>query len=336
MRFIDEVTLHIHAGHGGAGCVSFRREKFVPKGGPDGGDGGKGGDVFFETDERMASLLDFAYKHTFKASPGQPGKGANKTGKSGKSLVLRVPVGTLIYNADTGELLADLAHKGDKVLVARGGRGGRGNARFARPYLKAPDFAQEGEPGDSIVVRLELKLVADVGIIGLPNAGKSTLVNAMSSAKAKVGDYPFTTLVPNLGVVKVDDERSFVVADVPGLIAGASTGAGLGIQFLKHVQRTRCLVHLVDVSRPGDPVADVQVIEQELRKYDPELLGRPRILTASKVDAVYDRDYIEHLKMYADANDMAFTMLSSATHKGLRKLILLLARLLFQQENNLT
>ena len=191
MRFIDEVTLHIHAGHGGPGCVSFRREKFVPKGGPDGGDGGKGGDVFFEADERLASLLDFAYKHTFKAQPGQPGKGSNKTGRSGKPLVLQVPVGTLIYNADTNELLADLVHHGDKVLIAKGGRGGRGNARFAKPYMKAPDFAQEGEPGESVVVRLELKLVADVGIIGLPNSRQIDLSECHVFSQGEGRRLPF-------------------------------------------------------------------------------------------------------------------------------------------------
>lgn len=329
MRFIDEVSLHLKAGHGGQGSVSFRREKYVPKGGPDGGDGGRGGDIVFLTDERMASLLDFAYKHTFKAPAGQPGGNSNKTGKSGKNLVLKVPVGTIIYNADTNEIITDLDHKDAEFVVAKGGKGGQGNARFTRPSLRTPDWAQQGLPGEETNVRLELKMVADVGVIGLPNAGKSTLVNAISAAKAKVGDYPFTTLVPNLGVVRVDEERSFVVADVPGLIAGASEGLGLGIRFLKHIQRTRCLVHLVDVSQDKDPVEAVKMIEDELRKYDPGLLARPRIIAASKIDAIYDRESVQQLKTYAKSNGLAFTILSSATHKGLKPLVSALAKILF-------
>jgi len=332
MRFIDEVSLQLKAGHGGQGRISFRREKYVPKGGPDGGDGGRGGDIVFRTDERMASLLDFAYRHTFKAPAGQRGGTSNKTGKSGKDLILKMPIGTIIYNSDTNELIVDLDHKGAEFVVAKGGKGGQGNARFTRPSLRTPDWAQEGLPGEEVNIRLELKLVADVGVIGLPNAGKSTLVNAISAAKAKVGDYPFTTLVPNLGVVRVDEERTFVVADVPGLIAGASEGLGLGIRFLKHIQRTRCLVHLVDVSGETDPVEAVRMIEDELRKYDPELLNRPRIVAASKVDSIYARDYALQLKAYAKSNGLAFTVLSSVTRKGLAPLVSALSKILFAMD----
>jgi len=332
MRFIDEVSLHLKAGHGGQGSISFRREKYVPKGGPDGGDGGRGGDIVLQADERMASLLDFAYKHTFKAPAGKPGQGANKTGKAGKPLILKLPIGTVIYNSDTNEMITDLDNKDASFVIAKGGKGGQGNARFRRPSLRTPDWAQEGMPGEEVNVRLDLKIVADVGFIGLPNSGKSTLVNAISAARAKVGDYPFTTLVPNLGVVRVDEDRTFVVADVPGLIAGASEGLGLGIRFLKHIQRTRCLVHLVDVSKDMDPVEAVQMIEDELRQYDPGLLKRPRIIAASKVDAIFDRDYVQQLKSYAKGRGLAFTILSSVTHKGLKPLVSALAKIIFAMD----
>ncbi|MDE2069890.1 MAG: GTPase ObgE [Gammaproteobacteria bacterium] len=287
MKFIDEATIKVIAGNGGKGAVSFRREKFVPFGGPDGGDGGDGGSVILETRTGLNTLADFRATRTFEAEHGGKGMGRDMTGKSGQDLVVPVPVGTLIYDVDTGELLGDLVTAGAQLKVAQGGFHGLGNARFKSSVNRAPRRSTPGSPGERRNLRLELKLLADVGLLGLPNAGKSTLIRAVSAARPKVADYPFTTLYPNLGVVSVGEHRSFVMADVPGLIEGAAEGAGLGIRFLKHLQRTRLLLHLVDVAVPADgadPVRDAQAIIGELQKFSPELAQRERWLVLNKID----------------------------------------------------
>ena len=286
MKFIDEATISVQSGNGGRGCVSFRRERFIPRGGPDGGDGGNGGDVLLLATSRKRTLYHFKYQHSFKAANGAGGQGVQKTGKNGAHLVIELPPGTLVYDADTGELLKDLTADGESFRVARGGRGGQGNKRFATATNRAPRFAQPGEPGEARQLKLELKLLADVGIIGLPNAGKSTLVGAISAAHPKIGSYPFTTLEPNLGVVSTDWGAPFVVADIPGLIEGAHQGAGLGIQFLRHIERTRLLVHLIDAGTidPQQPLRDYHTINAELRSYKPALADKPQIVVLSKLD----------------------------------------------------
>jgi GTP-binding protein len=286
MKFVDEATIEVKAGDGGNGCVSFRREKFIPMGGPDGGDGGDGGSVYLVADEGLNTLADFRYERRFVASSGKNGSGRNCTGKGGEDLEVRVPAGTLVYEEDTGELMGDLVIDKQRLLVARGGFHGIGNARYKSSTNRAPRQSKPGTPGEQHSLRLELKLLADVGLLGKPNAGKSTLIRAISSARPKVADYPFTTLYPNLGVVRVESHRSFVVADIPGLIEGAAEGAGLGIQFLKHLSRTGLLLHLVDVAPldGSDPVDDVQTIAAELKKFSAELGGRERWLVLNKVD----------------------------------------------------
>ena len=287
MKFVDEATIRVQAGNGGRGAVSFRREKFVPFGGPDGGDGGHGASVYLVATEGLNTLADFRYQRTFKAPNGQPGGSRDCTGASGDDLYVAVPMGTVIHDSDTGEQIGDLATVGESVLVARGGKGGWGNTRFKSSTNRAPRKAMPGLPGERRELRLELKLLADVGLLGLPNAGKSTLIRAVSAARPKVADYPFTTLHPNLGVVAVGPERSFVMADIPGLIEGAAAGAGLGLRFLKHLQRTRLLLHLVDVAPldpTADPVKDARAIVTELRKFSPELAARERWLVLNKLD----------------------------------------------------
>ena len=294
--FIDEAKIKVKAGDGGNGCLAFRREKFVPRGGPSGGDGGKGGDVIMESSERHNTLVHFRFNPEYKAQRGRHGEGSNRTGKEGVDVLLKVPVGTLVYDADTNALVHDFSTPDERVVVAQGGRGGRGNARFATSTHQAPREHEDGHAGEERTFRLELKLLADVGLVGFPNVGKSTLISRISAARPKIADYPFTTLQPNLGVVAVGDakdERSFVVADIPGLIEGAHMGAGLGMQFLRHIERTRLLVHLADVSdgsgRP-DPVKDVEVIRGELANFGAGLETKPTILVASKID-VANKDY---------------------------------------------
>ena len=287
MHFVDEATIKVHAGTGGRGMVSFRREKSIPFGGPDGGDGGDGGSVYLTADPGLNTLADFRYRRTFKAVNGEPGGSADCSGKSGGDLEIVVPVGTVIYDVDTEETLGDLAQAGERILVARGGGGGLGNQHFKSSTNRSPRRATTGYPGEKRELRLELKLIADVGLLGLPNAGKSTLISVVSAARPRVADYPFTTLHPNLGVVYVGEHKSFVMADIPGLIEGASEGAGLGIRFLKHLQRTRLLLHLVDIAPPdpeADPVRDVRAIAGELKKFSPELAGRERWLVLNKLD----------------------------------------------------
>jgi len=287
MKFVDEVTIEVQAGNGGDGCASFRREKFIPFGGPDGGDGGDGGSVFLVADVNLNTLVDFRYTRKFKAERGQNGMGRDCTGKGGDDLVIPVPVGTVVSDRNTGEIIGDLVTAGQRLRVAQGGRHGVGNTRFKSSTNRTPRQFTKGAPGEVRELKLELKVLADVGLLGLPNAGKSTLIRAISAARPKVADYPFTTLIPSLGVVRVDYQRSFVVADIPGLIEGAAEGAGLGVRFLKHLARTRLLLHLVDVLPPddnADPAHDVQVITRELEKFSPELAARERWLVLNKID----------------------------------------------------
>jgi GTP-binding protein len=328
MKFIDYVKIHVKAGDGGRGCVSFRREKYVPRGGPDGGDGGKGGDIIIKATKELNTLLDLRYQREYKAERGEHGKGSNKHGRDGEGRVISVPVGTLIKNAETEEIIADLDHHDAEVVAAKGGRGGLGNAHFATPTRQAPKFAQPGEEGQEKWLVLELKLLADVGLIGLPNAGKSTFISVISSAKPKIADYPFTTLVPNLGVVKLEDFRSFVVADIPGLIEGAHRGAGLGFQFLRHVERTSILLHLVDISDipTTDPVEDFEKINMELVLYSPDLLNKPMAVAGTKLDIAHDKIRLNRLKEYCRDKGLDFFPISSATGEGIQKLIIYLSR----------
>lgn len=285
MKFVDEATVRVQAGNGGHGCLSFRRERFVAKGGPDGGDGGHGGSVWLVADDSINTLVDFRVARKFRAESGQPGAGRNRTGRSGADLEVNVPCGTIVHDVDTDEILGDLTAAGQRLKVAEGGQGGLGNTRFKSSTNRAPRKTTQGTPGESRQLALELKLLADVGLVGLPNAGKSTLIRCMSAARPKVADYPFTTLHPNLGVVSVGPLQSFVMADVPGLIEGAAEGAGLGIQFLRHLQRTRLLLHLVDVApMEGEPVADFRSIEKELQKFSADLDDKPRWLVLNKID----------------------------------------------------
>lgn len=288
MKFVDEATVTVQAGKGGDGCLSFRREKFIPRGGPDGGDGGDGGSVWLEVDPGLNTLVDFRFKRLFRAESGRPGSGRERRGKSAEDLVVRVPEGTLVFDAVTDELIGDMVGVGERLCVAKGGFHGLGNARFKSSVNRAPRQTTKGSPGEARELRFELKLLADVGLLGLPNAGKSTLISQVSAARPKVADYPFTTLTPSLGVVRLGTEQSFVIADIPGIIEGASGGAGLGLQFLRHLERTRLLLHLIDTADMNpdtDPVADFEAITAELTQYEPELAGRPRWVVLNKIDA---------------------------------------------------
>src|SRR5205814_2013615 len=284
--FIDEAIVRVKAGDGGNGCLAFRREKFVPRGGPSGGDGGKGGDVIMESSERHNTLVHFRFNPEYKAQRGRHGEGSNRTGREGEDVLLKVPVGTIVYDVETGEKVHDFSHPDERMVIARGGRGGRGNAQFKTSTHQAPREHEEGRPGEERALRLELKLLADVGLVGYPNVGKSTLISRISAARPKIADYPFTTLQPNLGVVSMDSDRSFVVADIPGLIEGAHLGHGLGIQFLKHIERTRVLLHLIDVSGMSgrDPVDEFHTIDSELAEHNPALPKKPKIIVATKID----------------------------------------------------
>ena len=323
--FIDEATIRVKAGDGGNGCLAFRREKFVPRGGPSGGDGGKGGDVVMESSERHNTLVHFRFNPEYKAERGRHGEGSNRKGRDGADVLLRVPVGTIVFDADSGEKVHDFSRSDERVVIAQGGRGGRGNARFATSTHQAPREHEDGRPGEERAFRLELKLLADVGLVGYPNVGKSTLISRISAARPKIADYPFTTLQPNLGVVAVGDakeERSFVVADIPGLIEGAHTGSGLGIQFLRHIERTRLLVHLVDVSdasgRP-DPVKDIEVIAGELKSFGAGLEEKPVIVVASKID-IANKDKLAKLKRYCKKQGLELLQVSAVTGKGIDEL----------------
>jgi GTP-binding protein len=319
--FIDEVRIRVKAGDGGNGCLAFRREKYVPRGGPSGGDGGRGGDVVLVASEHHNTLLHFRFNPEHTAERGRHGEGSNRTGRDGASIEAPVPVGTTVYDADTGELLHDFTRPGDRFIVARGGRGGRGNQHFATSTHQAPTEHEPGHPGEEKRLRLELKLLADVGLVGFPNAGKSTLISRISSARPKIADYPFTTLEPNLGVVSVADQ-TFVVADIPGLIEGAHLGHGLGVQFLRHIERTSLLVHLVDVSEVTgrEPVDDFRVILEELAGFSEDLAKKPMFLVASKVDVAQDPERVESLRRLAAAKCMPFHEISSVTGQGIEGL----------------
>ncbi len=304
MKFIDEARIDVIAGRGGNGSASFRREKFIPMGGPDGGDGGKGGSIWAEADRNINTLVEYRFIRTYRAKSGENGRGADCYGKGGDDLTLRVPVGTVITNDETGDLIADLAADGQRALVAKGGKGGLGNLHFKSSTNRAPRQTTSGEEGEELRLHLELKVLADVGLLGMPNAGKSTLIRAISAAKPKVADYPFTTLAPNLGVVRVDSERSFVVADIPGLIEGAAEGAGLGHQFLRHLARTNLLLHLVDLAPfdpDADPVKDARAIVEELRKYDEDLHAKPRWLVLNKTDLIPETERAERVAAFIKA-----------------------------------
>jgi len=317
--FVDEIDIFVKGGDGGAGCVSFRREKYVPRGGPDGGDGGDGGSVWLEADPALTTLLDYHYKRHYHAERGQHGEGSNRHGASGSDLVLRVPLGTVVADRDTGERLGDLTAAGQRVLTGRGARGGRGNARFATSTNRAPRRADLGRPGAERWLHLELKLLADVGVIGFPNAGKSTLVSRVSAAKPKIADYPFTTLEPTLGIVRVDDERTFVIADLPGLIPGAAEGRGLGHQFLRHTERTRLLLHMLDLDpqTARDPVDDLDLTNRELGAYSPALAARPQIVVANKADLPETQARREAIERHCAAHGLPFHVISAVTGAGL-------------------
>jgi GTPase len=330
--FVDEAKIAVKAGDGGNGCVAFRREKYVPRGGPSGGDGGRGGSVYLEANPNDNTLLRYRYNREFKADRGRHGEGSNCTGVSGEDMILKVPVGTFVYDSNGSELLADLKKPGQRVLVAQGGKGGRGNQHFAKPWHQAPREKEEGEPGEERHLRLELKLLADVGLVGFPNAGKSTLISVISAARPKIANYPFTTLEPNLGVVNADGGtgghgtelgRTFVVADLPGLIEGASEGAGLGIRFLRHVERTRLLVHLIDTSDTAemDPIKAFEIIEGELSAFSEALTQKPRILVATKLDATTDHAKLEELREFCKERGLEFHAISAPTGEGVKDLV---------------
>lgn len=326
--FVDEVDIHVTAGHGGRGCLAFRREKYIPRGGPSGGDGGHGGSIYVVASPHINTLINFRFHPEFEAHRGGNGEGSNRHGRNGGDLVLDVPIGTLIYDR-TGapdiepRLVADLKHAGERVLVAKGGRGGLGNAHFATSTNRAPRKTQPGEDGEEKFLRFELKLLADVGLVGFPNAGKSTLISRISAARPKIADYPFTTLTPNLGVVGMSDNRSFVVADVPGLIEGAHRGTGLGHQFLRHLERTKVLIHLVDVSSVSgrDPVSDMDIIRRELELFAPTLAEKPQLIAANKIDALDDEERATAVEQRAQTLGLPFFRISGVTGAGLPDLL---------------
>jgi GTP-binding protein len=328
--FIDEVRIFVKAGDGGNGILAFRREKFVPRGGPSGGDGGRGGNIYMVASPHHNTLLHFRFNPEHKADRGRHGEGSNKKGRDAEHIELPVPVGTVVYDEDTGEIVHDFTVVGEKFLIARGGRGGRGNQHFATPTHQAPTEHEDGKPGQARNLRLELKLLADAGLVGFPNAGKSTLISRISAARPKIADYPFTTLEPNLGVVS-HEERTFVVADIPGLIEGAHEGHGLGIRFLKHIERTKLLVHLVDVSEGSlrDPVEDYKVVLNEIKRFSEELAQKPMIVVATKMDSAQDSERVKRLQAAARRRKMPFVKISAVTGEGLPALLSKMAEFVF-------
>jgi GTP-binding protein len=325
-HFIDRVKINVRSGHGGAGCVSFRREAYVPKGGPNGGDGGKGGDVIILADKQLGTLIDLKYQQNYWAGNGEPGRGKDQTGANGKDVIIRVPVGTLVCDHETRTPIVDLDADGMVYIIAKGGRGGKGNTFFKSATNQAPRYAQPGEEGEELTLFLELKLLADVGLVGFPNAGKSTLISSISAARPRIADYPFTTLTPVLGVVKPEGRKSFVVADIPGLIENAHKGAGLGFEFLRHVERTSLLLHLVDVSGlvPGDPVDNFRKINRELDLYSPGLMKKYMAVAATKIDAAIP-EHLERLEAHCRREGYLFFPISSVARKGLDRLLSFLA-----------
>lgn len=319
--FVDQVTIHVKSGKGGDGMVHFRREKYEPRGGPDGGDGGRGGDVVFEVKATLNTLSNFRPNQKFAAEPGANGGGSQLTGKSGKNLIIHVPPGTVIYDAESGALLGDLTEPGQQLTVCKGGRGGRGNQHFASSRNQAPRTAERGEPHEEKLLRLELKLIADIGIIGLPNAGKSTLLTALTNARPKIGDYPFTTLEPNLGVAKIDDDTTVVLADIPGLIEGAHTGAGLGHDFLRHIQRTRILIHMID-GQGEDPLADFSQINNELSLFDEKLGKKPQVVVINKIDQPDVKEKLKDIQAAFKKKKVEVVTASAMTRSGTREILL--------------
>lgn len=324
MKFIDEIDIHVRGGNGGNGCVAFRRERYRPKGGPSGGNGGRGGDVILEATSQLSSLLEMRYHPRWKAGNGTHGQGNDRYGRSGKDVVIRLPVGTVVTDTESGAQLADLDADGMQVVVAKGGKGGRGNMHFATSTRQTPDFAEEGRKGEERVLHLELKLLADVGVIGFPNVGKSTLIRRVSAARPRVADYPFTTLVPTLGVVRLDDVREMVLADMPGLIQGASDGVGLGIRFLKHVERTRVLCHVITVGREEGtrPLSDLEAIDAELAGFDPDLAARPQVIALNKMDLTHVREEAQRTVAEIEKNGRGpVVVISAATGEGIDELL---------------
>ncbi len=328
--FIDRVKIKVKAGNGGDGVTAFRREKFIPRGGPSGGDGGKGGSVWMEADEGYNTLLHLRYNPEHKAERGRHGEGSNKHGKDGADVLVKVPVGTQVFDVETGDLIFDFTENGQRFLAAKGGKGGWGNVHFATPTKRAPKYHYTGRVGEEKELQLELKLIADVGLLGFPNAGKSTLISVISAARPKIADYPFTTLEPNLGVVDIGDFRTFVVADVPGLIEGAHDGAGLGDRFLRHLERTKILLHLVDVSSLSgrDPIKDYEIINREVASFNPDLAQRPQIVVATKLDALDDPKRLEKLRKRAKKDKKLFFEISAVTNLGTRELVKKIAQML--------
>lgn len=329
MHFIDEVRLLVKAGDGGRGCVSFLREKYKPRGGPNGGDGGDGGSVVLRVDPQLNTLLDLAHRKHLRAERGEHGRGKDQHGKNGQDLIVRVPPGTLVYDEETGILLADLRTATETVIVAKGGKGGKGNAHFATSTNRAPRFAQPGLPGEERSLRLELRLLADVGLVGFPNTGKSTLISAVSAARPRIADFPFTTLTPHLGVVRYSEEKTFVMADVPGLIEGAHEGQGLGVRFLRHISRTSVLVHLLDISDPErDPWRDYQVINHELASFDPALLLRPHLTVVTKLDLPATRSRFPDVQTFFADHGVDIVAISAVTGEGIKNLVQQIAQTL--------
>ena len=322
MQFLDRAKILVKGGDGGNGVTAFRREKFVPRGGPSGGDGGRGGSVFMEATDQLNTLLQFRFNPEFRAERGSHGEGDKRSGRDGEDRIVMVPVGTLVTDADTDELFHDFSIVGERAVIARGGRGGRGNAQFATSTNRAPRHHEDGEPGEVRSLQLELKLIADVGLVGFPNAGKSTLISRISAARPKIADYPFTTLEPHLGVVAYGDEGSYVVADIPGLIEGAHEGVGLGLEFLRHVERTKFLVHVIDVSSTGrDPIDDFLTISRELELYKADLLSKPQMVAASKMDAVDDAARVESLREFCKGRGLEMYEISAVTGQGIDALV---------------
>jgi len=324
-RFVDQAKIYVKAGDGGRGCVSFRREKYVPRGGPDGGDGGDGGDVILLADPQVHTLYDFHHQVHFRAENGRPGMGKKMRGRDGEDLILRVPVGTVVKDAETGEILGDLVKPGQTLIVARGGKGGRGNAHFATPVRQAPRFAEPGTPGEGRWLILELKLIADVGLVGFPNAGKSTLLSRITAARPKIADYPFTTLEPNLGVVKMEEGDTFIVADIPGLIEGAHRGVGLGHEFLRHIERTRVLLYLLDISKGEETIKDYEILKKELLLYNPELLKKEYLIALNKIDLLSPEEREEKIRaqkeLFPEEDRAKIYPISAVTGEGIRPLL---------------
>jgi len=335
MKFVDEAQITVISGHGGSGCVSFRREKYVPKGGPNGGDGGKGADVILKASSRLSTLLDLKYKRIYTAKKGESGRGSNCHGKNAPDLVIYLPAGTVVKDSNTHEILADLVEDGQSILIAEGGRGGKGNAHFSSSTHQIPRFAQSGEEGETKNLKLELKLLADIGIIGLPNAGKSTLISKVSAARPKIADYPFTTLIPNLGVIRYKDFKSLVIADIPGLIEGAHTGAGLGTRFLKHVERTSLFIHMIDASglSGGSPVSDFEVINNELKKFSSSLADNPQLVALNKIDLITDRGELKAIEDVLTQKGLRVFGISAATGEGVNALIDAAAEMFFSSKD---